>query len=52
MKNWEEDFRSEFKKLGELRSIIPRRVDIMALTATATTGLRAANFKHKTSNNS
>jgi len=32
-----DDFRTEFSKIGELRSLIPTSVNIMALTATATT---------------
>ena len=36
VKTWGEEFRPEFKKIGELRSIIPKTVNIMALTATAT----------------
>ena len=31
-----ETFRKEFSKIGEVRSIIPSRVNVMALTATAT----------------
>ena len=31
-----ESFRKEFSDLGEIRSIVPRRVRLMALTATAT----------------
>ena len=40
VKKWGDDFRPEFKKLGRLRSIIPKNVNIMALTATATDTLR------------
>lgn len=29
-------FRSEFSRIGEVRSLIPRGVNLMALTATAT----------------
>ena len=36
VKHWGEEFRPEFKKIGELRSIVPKTVNIMALTATAT----------------
>jgi len=32
-----DDFRTEFAKIGELRSLIPSSVNIVALTATATT---------------
>ena len=31
-----DEFRTEFSKIGELRSLIPTSVNIMALTATAT----------------
>ena len=34
-------FRIEFSRLGELRSLLPRHVNIMALTATATRQLRS-----------
>jgi ATP-dependent DNA helicase RecQ len=40
VKSWGEDFRPAFKKIGELRSIIPKHVNIMALTATVTTTSR------------
>ena len=36
IKTWGEKFRRSFSKLGELRSLIPIGVKIMALTATAT----------------
>ena len=36
-----DDFRVEFFHLGEVRSLIPRKVNIMALTATATRTLRS-----------
>lgn len=35
-----DEFRKEFSHLGELRSLLPRHVKIMALTATATKQLR------------
>ena len=35
-------FRHEFSHLGELRSIIPENVNVMALTATATDTTRTA----------
>ena len=35
-----DDFRQEFKHLGEVRSLIPQHINIMALTATATKSLR------------
>ena len=35
-----ETFRREFSKIGEVRSIIPDRVNVMALTATATKATR------------
>lgn len=35
-----EEYRPEFSRLGEIRSLIPRRVNVMALTATATTLLQ------------
>ena len=37
-----DDFRVEFSRLGEVRSLIPKGVHIMALTATATRSLRRA----------
>lgn len=37
IQTWGEKFRRSFSKLGELRSLIPSGVNIMALTATATT---------------
>ncbi|XP_065917561.1 ATP-dependent DNA helicase Q1-like [Dysidea avara] len=36
VKTWGDEFRTEFSKIGELRSLIPTSVNIMALTATAT----------------
>lgn len=36
-----ESFRREFSRLGEVRSVIPEHVNVMALTATATTSSRA-----------
>ena len=33
-------FRSEFSRIGEVRSLIPRGVNLMALTATATRSTR------------
>ena len=36
IKTWGDKFRRSFSKLGELRSLIPSGVNIMALTATAT----------------
>ena len=36
MKTWWDEFRTSFRKIGELRSIVPSDVDIMALTATCT----------------
>ena len=33
-------FRREFSRLGEVRSVIPEHVNVMALTATATTSSR------------
>ena len=35
-----EDYRPEFSKIGEIRSILPKHVNVMALTATATVLLR------------
>ena len=37
VKSWGDEFRPEFRKIGELRSILPANINIMALTATATT---------------
>ena len=36
-----EHFRQEFSKLGEIRSLIPRHVNLLALTATATVSTRS-----------
>ena len=36
-----DDFRVEFSHLGEVRSLIPQKIKIMALTATATITLRS-----------
>ena len=36
IKTWGDRFRQAFSKLGDLRSIVPSRINIMALTATAT----------------
>ena len=38
-------FRPEFSHLGEVRSIVPESVHVMALTATATNTTRAAIIK-------
>ena len=35
-----DDFRKEYSRLGEVRSILPQNVHVMALTATATKMLR------------
>ena len=35
-----EQFRKEYSRLSEVRSILPRNVNVMALTATATKSLR------------
>ena len=40
-----DDFRVEFSRLGEVRSLIPKDVNVMALTATATRSLRGAVCK-------
>ncbi len=40
-----DDFRTEFARLGEVRSLLPPSVGIMALTATATNSLRRAVVK-------
>ena len=37
---WGDYFRREFSKLGEVRSLIPYHVNMMAMTATATTATR------------
>ena len=42
VKKWGDNFRPEFKKIGELRSVIPKGVNMMALTATATVTSRLA----------
>ena len=39
------DFRREFSRLGELRSILPSSVNILAMTATATASLRRSVIK-------
>ena len=36
IKTWSDKFRTSFCKIGELRSLIPTSVNILALTATAT----------------
>ena len=36
VKTWGDKFRTAFSKIGELRSIIPKGVNVLALTATAT----------------
>ena len=40
-----DSFRAEFSKLGEIRSILPENVHVMALTATATNSTRAAAIR-------
>ncbi|XP_019864452.1 PREDICTED: ATP-dependent DNA helicase Q1-like [Amphimedon queenslandica] len=40
IKNWGEEYRPEFSKLGEVRSLLPKNTQVMALTATATSHLR------------
>ena len=37
VKLWEERFRAAFCEIGTLRSLIPSEVNVLALTATATT---------------
>ena len=37
VKTWGETFRTAFSKIGTLRSLIPKKVNVLALTATATT---------------
>ena len=37
VKTWGDQFRTTFAKIGNLRSLIPKEVNILALTATATT---------------
>ena len=39
------EFRREFSRLGELRSLLPRHVHILAITATATASLRRSVIK-------
>ena len=39
-------FRKEFSDIGEIRSIVPRRVRLMALTATATLSTRKFIIKN------
>ena len=36
VKTWGDDFRTAFSEIGNLRSIVPNSVNILALTATAT----------------
>ena len=43
VKKWGDDFRPEFKKLGELRSIVTQNVNIMVLTAITTDTLRLSS---------
>lgn len=45
MYNRGDSFRREFSRLGEVRSIIPENVHVMALTATATKSTRAEIIK-------
>ena len=40
-----DDFREDFARLGEIRSLIPKHVNILALTATATKPTRKAVIK-------
>ena len=40
VKSWGEEFRPEFKRIGDLRSVVPKNVNVMALTATATISSR------------
>ena len=37
MKTWGDEFRTAFSRIGNLRSLSPQKVNVMALTATATT---------------
>ena len=37
VKTWGDEFRTAFSRIGNLRSLIPQKVNVMALTATATT---------------
>ena len=39
MKKWEEEFRDCYKRVGELESLVPSTVNVMALTATASKSL-------------
>ena len=36
VKNWGDSFRVAFSRIGELRSFVPKHVNLLALTATAT----------------
>ena len=36
VKTWGDEFRRAFSKIGDLRSILPASINVMALTATAT----------------
>ena len=36
MKSWGDQFRKAFARIGHLRSLIPKTVNVIALTATAT----------------
>ena len=36
VKSWGDQFRKSFSRIGDLRSLIPRSVKILALAATAT----------------
>ena len=40
-----DDFRVEFSRIGELRSILPTNVNVMALTVTATISIRLSVMK-------
>ena len=37
VKMWGDEFQIAFSKIGSLRTLIPQKVHVMALTATATT---------------
>lgn len=42
VKSWGDQFRTAFAHLGDIRSILPSRVNVLALTATATTATFSA----------
>lgn len=46
IKMWGDEFRKAFAMIGDLRSVIPSGVNVMALTATATSETYHCALKH------